>query len=71
MIVSGGLDPTMPSGLDPWNWNTTADPWPQCIGVFDMTELRWKSSYEAKAPPYTSSDIIKQYYQSGYTLHYN
>lgn len=38
------------------------DPWYQGIGVFDMTALQWKTSYEANAAPYVAPDIVRKYY---------
>ena len=70
MVVIGGLDPTV-GDVDPWTWNSPPDPWPQGIGVFDLTALQWKDSYEAKAPHYSAPDIVTQYYQSGYGYLHN
>ena len=41
-----------------------ADPWQQGIGIFDMSEMQWKDSYDASAAPYVTPDIVKSYYQS-------
>ena len=56
LVAIGGLDP-MASG----DYNGTADPWPQGLGVFDMNALAWKDSFSAKAPAYTPPDFITQY----------
>ncbi|KAI9869690.1 MAG: hypothetical protein M1830_005209 [Pleopsidium flavum] len=40
----------------------TADPWTLGIGVFDMKNLAWKDSYDARAVVYESPDKVKQYY---------
>ena len=56
MILIGGIDPSYVY------YNGTADPWNQAIGVFDMSSLQWKDSYNAGAKPYASPDVIKQYY---------
>lgn len=37
------------------------DPWDQGFGIFDMTEMEWKSSYDASAGPYTTPDSVKAF----------
>ena len=49
-------------GLNPASSNQSMDPWVQGIGVFDMTSLEWKASFEAKAALYKSPDVVRQYY---------
>ena len=62
MVVIGGLDPTEARyGLQE-AFNGSADPWAQGLGVFDMTSLQWKATYEADADPYVPAEIIKQYH---------
>lgn len=56
MIIIGGYNPNAkPEKKDPWS---------QGIGVFDMTTLEFKDSYEAKAGPYKTPDVIKRYYST-------
>ena len=38
------------------------DPWPQGIGVFDLTDMRWKDSYDATTDPYATPQMVKDYY---------
>lgn len=40
------------------------DPWTQGLGVFDMTTLKWKDSYDADAPEYESPQQIQEWYSS-------
>lgn len=64
MISIGGSDPSQEiylSSNDSSN-NFTADPWTQGIGVFNMTSLQWKDSYQAKADRYHPPDMITNYY---------
>ncbi|MCJ1349086.1 hypothetical protein MMC31_007322 [Peltigera leucophlebia] len=64
MIVIGGVDHTNDTiflgsadlGAEP------RDPWAQGIGVFDMTTLKFKDSYESKAKPYEPPEVIKSFY---------
>ena len=42
----------------------TVDPWPQGLGVFDITDLEWKDRYDASAGPYQTPEMVKQYYAS-------
>ena len=37
------------------------DPWHQGIGVFDLSEMGWKDSYDADAEPYTTPKSMKSY----------
>lgn len=41
------------------------DSFTQGIGVFDMSTMVWKSSYDADAPPYQSPTVVKEWYSSG------
>lgn len=40
-----------------------ADPWPQGLGVFDLTEMEWKSEYDPSAEPYVSPGRVRTYNQ--------
>lgn len=64
MIMIGGSDPRYSRDFveDIDYHNAPSDPWPQGIGVFDMTALKFKDSYQAKAGPYGTPDIIKNYH---------
>ena len=66
MIMIGGTDPfygvPMPSPFD--IKGQPQDPWDQGIAVFDMTDLKFKNSYQSKADPYEPPDAIQQYYNS-------
>ena len=42
--------------------NTTADPFKQGLGIFDMTTLSFANSYIANVGPYVQSDLVVQYY---------
>lgn len=60
MISVGGTDGhAWPSSL------TDKDPWPQGIGIFDMTEMRWSDQYNASADPDESPDVVKNWYAQG------
>ena len=39
------------------------DPWPNGIGIFDMTAMEWKAKYDADAAPYVTPDVVKTYYR--------
>ena len=60
MIVVGGASYSAEGTLD----YLVPDPWPQGIGVYDLSALEWKTAYDADAEPYVTPDIIKQYYQA-------
>ena len=64
MISIGGEDPAQDRNTD--TNNVTADPWAQGIGVYDMTSLEWKDSYQSKADMYRPPDVIENYYGQKY-----
>ncbi|GKT64881.1 kelch repeat protein [Colletotrichum tofieldiae] len=41
------------------------DPFPQGLGIFDITELQWKDEYDSQAAKYDSPEIIKTWYKAG------
>lgn len=41
------------------------DPFPQGLGIFDLTELKWKDQYDAGAANYQSPDAVKAWYDEG------
>lgn len=58
MIVIGGLNYNVDlvrSTMDP-------DPNTQGLAIFDLTELQWKSSYDANASAYQTPQPIKDIY---------
>ena len=57
----GGVDGENRTFMAP----TTADPWTYSIGVLDMTELKWKDSYDPDAAAYDSPSIVKDWYNAG------
>ena len=44
-------------------YNSIPDPWPQGLGVFDLTAMEWKGEYDPAAAPYVTPDTVKAYYQ--------
>ncbi|KAF3811302.1 hypothetical protein GCG54_00001618 [Colletotrichum gloeosporioides] len=60
VLSIGGLAKIVPR--EGW---TDPDPWPNGLGVFDMTEMRWKDGYEADDAAYEPSKIVKQWYNEG------
>ena len=66
IVMIGGQDPfyarTFFSDGDSTTPQQPADPWNQGIGVFDITTLSFKNSYQAKAKAYETPDVIKKYY---------
>ncbi|KAH7063193.1 hypothetical protein B0J12DRAFT_557101, partial [Macrophomina phaseolina] len=60
-VSVGGSDNSLPTA-ERW---TTADPWKQGLGVFDMTEMAWSDGYSADADAYQAPQVVRQWYQSG------
>jgi len=56
MLVIGGHD------YAEGQLGETKDIFTNGLGIFDMTDLRWTSGYDAKAAVYTPSTMVKQYY---------
>jgi len=56
MAVVGGYDSTV-NNVTSWR-----DPWPQGIGIFDLTDMNWKDHYDPSAEPYRSPDAVKDWY---------
>ena len=65
LIIIGGLDPGS-GGWELFSPKEFRDPWPEAIGIFDMTNLKDKDSYEAKAKPYEPPELIKSFYKDKY-----
>lgn len=62
-ISIGGKIAAKGVGLDD-TWSSIPDPWDQGIGIFDLSELQWKESYDASAEPYVTPANIKEWYKS-------
>jgi hypothetical protein len=56
-VCIGGTNPEDIS--NPWD---SVDEWKQGIGVFDMKNLVLKDRYEANAPPYIASELVRRAY---------
>lgn len=52
MIIIGGVDPDADPVGAADGGDEPRDPWAEGIGIFDMTTLKFKDSYESKAKPY-------------------
>jgi hypothetical protein len=64
MLSIGGVDNPQ-AGLNMWeNWKMP-DPFRQGIGVFDITELEWKSSFMPTEQEYRSPQMVREWYTAG------
>ena len=59
MLSIGGYDPTAPTVTEGFQ---TSDPNTNTLGIFDMVDLTWKSSYDADAEPYTIPTAVGDWY---------
>lgn len=41
------------------------DPWRQALGVYDMTDLKWKAGFDETRPAYRTPQVIKDWYAQG------
>ncbi|KAK7567372.1 hypothetical protein IWX49DRAFT_596709 [Phyllosticta citricarpa] len=61
MVVVGGVDYSL--GV-PEDWQDP-DPWDNGLGVFDLNNLVWQSSYNASAAAYDTPQVVKEWYNNG------
>ena len=68
MLVVGGVD-RKKNYPDYW---MERDPFPQGLGIFDMTAMTWvtNGSYNAKADPYRSPQVVEDWYKARYVPPY-
>lgn len=64
MIIIGGVDPDADPVGAADGGDEPRDPWAEGIGIFDMTTLKFKDSYESKAKPYEPPEVIKSFYRN-------
>lgn len=60
MVVVGGravTEDSLVSGTT--HGATVVDPWAQGLGIFDLSDLEWKASYDASASSYTTPHVVK------------
>ncbi|KAI4098404.1 MAG: hypothetical protein LQ339_006459 [Xanthoria mediterranea] len=57
MLSIGGRDPT-----DVYNDTTSADPFLQGLGIFDLTTMQWSDGYNADTEPYETPTVVKAWY---------
>ncbi|KAK8067105.1 Kelch repeat-containing protein [Apiospora hydei] len=55
----------LPRGLGFPKSELDSDPWKQGLGVFDLTDMVWKSQYNADARPYDTPKMIQDWYAQG------
>lgn len=61
MITIGGIDGSNP-GVEGYN---IVDPFPQAIGVFDLTEMIWVPDFTHDAAPYERPEMVEALYSGG------
>ncbi|CAG9990552.1 unnamed protein product [Clonostachys byssicola] len=59
ILSIGGVNTSDSDGM------STKDSLPQGLGIFDMTKMEWKETYDAGAEPYATPEIIKKWYADG------
>lgn len=62
MLSWGGLNSTNHTHEGHWN---PPDPFPQGIGIYDLSEFRWKDRYDADAEAYETNQEIMSFYGQG------
>lgn len=61
LVSVGGFNNN--DGLNYSAWWRVQDNFPQGLGVFDLTELQWKDSFNPDAAAYESPDEVKAWYR--------
>ncbi|KAG4219250.1 hypothetical protein PC116_g32270 [Phytophthora cactorum] len=61
MLSYGGID----ADPDLGSHNMTPDPWKQSLGIYDMSEMIWKDSYDVNAADYESPAVVRDWYAQG------
>lgn len=60
MVVVGGV-------WGPGGWfdlhENPRDPWPSGLNIFDLSDMRWRRSYDPDLSPYTSPIAVKAWYR--------
>ena len=59
MLSIGGIDPN-----DANLGVISKDPIAQGLQVFDLTDMKWTSTYNAGAAPYQSPKVVKDWYDA-------
>lgn len=62
MLSWGGLNSSRNGHEGHW---LPKDPFPNGIGIFDLSELEWKDSYDADAAEYQTHESIMSWYSDG------
>lgn len=57
LLVSGGISKV-------WDFKES-DPWRHALGVFDMTELKWKDFFDSSPREYESPTVVQDWYKEG------
>lgn len=65
MITIGGLNIDAGGGALSQEVWSLADSFKHGVGVFDMSDMTWKNSYQANLTNYTTPKVIKSWYSSG------
>ena len=58
MLVIGGKNFKQ---MNVYGYEKEQDAFAQGLGIFDLTDMAWKSSYDADAAAYTTPQMIKDY----------
>lgn len=61
LVVVGGVSE---QSNKQWSVDQT-DPWPQGVGVFDLTDMRWRGDFAPDAGDYDSPAVVQEWYKKG------
>jgi hypothetical protein len=60
MLVIGGTQPSNSLGI------AAVEPWPNGLGIFDMSAFAWSQSYDPFAAAYEQPELVRDYYTYDY-----
>ena len=64
MVSVGGIVVYRNTGQQAWAASGgTVDPWPRGVGIYDLSDMEWKSAYDPYAKPYVTPQIVKSHYE--------
>ncbi|KAK7210051.1 hypothetical protein V2G26_017229 [Clonostachys chloroleuca] len=64
-VVAGNRQMVTVGGAGVFGGWTVKDSYPKGLGIFDLTELKWKDEFTPDAPAYKTPDLVQKWYDQG------
>lgn len=65
-VVAGNRQMVTVGGAGVFGGWTVKDSYPKGLGIFDLTELKWKDEFTPDAPAYKTPGLVQKWYDQGY-----